>query len=317
MTLIVNCFIIHPSITPYFVIMGLSSVQICDSAEAVDVLRPEHRAPDERLAAFDSVSSAISSHARAIFLRIALVTSMAFGGVGLVSSEADAKTSHSSKKKSKKNKPFVQFSSGVRVEKVSDPRLIGSDSRCVKLDPSREKDRRKIYKRCEYYDPRRMGVPLVRVKKSDLDRKVSKHFRVGDFARIDPKDVQYVREDDVISHDGGFYRRYFRVDKKLIDILEKIRVRARVGLTTDEGTRGYGENTRMYTERCVGKGRKAFRKCAHMGSMHIPGRAVDIVNDSPAIAHAAERVLQGTGGIGVGPTTIHVDDRAKKARWWY
>lgn len=257
------------------------------------------------------LSSEVSSRARAVFLRAALVLSAICGGT-VFSHNAEAKTSHISSSHSS-----VKFPGGTRLEKVSDTRLIGTDAKCTKLDPSRAKDRWKIYKRCEYYDHRHMGVPLVRVRKSDLDRPVSEHFRVRDFARIDAKDAQYAPSQHVISHDGGFYRRYFRVDKKLIAVLEKIRRRAGAALTIDEGTRGYGENTRMYAERCDGRKGARFRRCAHMGSMHIPGKAVDIVRDSPAIVPAAEKVLRGTGGIGVGPTTIHVDNRAKKARWRY
>ncbi len=158
-------------------------------------------------------------------------------------------------------------------------------------------------------------VPLVRVRREDLFQRISKHFVVAEFIRVEEKEkhcidaraLPYVRR---IS--GDYYFTHARIDPELVRELERVRVRYRKSLELEEGYRP------PFYNRCVGG---SFR--------HTTGGAVDI--HAPAyvmVKRGKKGVRQLTplytivadvfanGGKGKGPTTTHADV-VRKGRWWY
>lgn len=120
--------------------------------------------------------------------------------------------------------------------------------------------------------------------KRDGDGKVSKHFRVREFASKDGADKVLIDDD-------------------LVTLLEKIREAAGGAVTINSGYRSPEHNA------AVG---------GVSNSQHVKGTAADIVvedTDPLTVGQIAEYILGNRGGIGVYQTFTHVDTRAKKSRW--
>ena len=93
------------------------------------------------------------------------------------------------------------------------------------------------------------------------------------------------------------------VDAGLINILQTLRDEFQRPVRVHSGNR-----CSKYNKKVGGKAK----------SQHLRGRAADISIDgaSPAkVGRAVERLLGGTGGLGVYDTFVHVDTRASAARW--
>ena len=121
--------------------------------------------------------------------------------------------------------------------------------------------------------------------KRDGDGKVSKHFRVREFASKDGSDKVLIDDD-------------------LVALLEDIREAAGgKAITINSGYRSPEHNA------AVG---------GVSNSQHVKGTAADIVvedTDPLTVGQIAEYILGNRGGIGVYQTFTHVDTRAKKSRW--
>ena len=121
--------------------------------------------------------------------------------------------------------------------------------------------------------------------KRDGDGRVSKHFRVWEFASKDGADKVLIDDD-------------------LLTLLEAIR--------SEAGDKAITINS-------------AYRTQAHnqavggvWNSQHVQGKAADIVvegTDPLTVGQIAEYILGNRGGIGVYQTFTHVDTRANKSRW--
>lgn len=121
-------------------------------------------------------------------------------------------------------------------------------------------------------------------KVKDGNKKVSTNFKVKEFACQDGSDPIFI-------------------DSKLVAILQKIRTHFGKPVTITSAYRTPSKNN------AVG---------GTFYSQHLYGRAADIKIQgvSPEkIAAYAEKLLPGTGGIGVYSTFVHIDVRSVKARW--
>ena len=121
--------------------------------------------------------------------------------------------------------------------------------------------------------------------KRDGDGKVSKHFRVREFASKDGSDKVLIDDD-------------------LVTLLENIREAAGgKAITINSGYRSPEHNA------AVG---------GVSNSQHVKGTAADIVvegTDPLTVGQIAEHFLNKKGGIGVYQTFTHVDTRTTRSRW--
>ena len=121
--------------------------------------------------------------------------------------------------------------------------------------------------------------------KRDGDGKVSKHFRVREFASKDGSDKVLIDDD-------------------LVTLLENIREAAGgKAITINSGYRSPEHNA------AVG---------GVSNSQHVKGTAADIVvedTDPLTVGQIAEHFLNTKGGIGVYKSFTHVDTRANRSRW--
>ena len=121
--------------------------------------------------------------------------------------------------------------------------------------------------------------------KRDGDGKVSKHFRVREFASKDGSDKVLIDDD-------------------LVTLLENIREAAGgKAITINSGYRSPEHNA------AVG---------GVSNSQHVKGTAADIVvegTDPLTVGQIAEHFLNKKGGIGVYQTFTHVDTRITRSRW--
>lgn len=121
--------------------------------------------------------------------------------------------------------------------------------------------------------------------KRDGDGKVSKHFRVREFASKDGADKVLIDDD-------------------LVALLEDIREAAGgKAITINSGYRSPEHNA------AVG---------GVSNSQHVKGTAADIVvedTDPLTVGQIAEHFLNKKGGIGVYKSFTHVDTRATRSRW--
>lgn len=125
----------------------------------------------------------------------------------------------------------------------------------------------------------------------DGEAYLSPHFKVQEFRCKDGSDPVFV-------------------DTALVELLEQLRVHFGKAVTITSGYRTPAHNAKA--------GGTRF-------SQHLYGRAADIRVQGASVeevAACAERLLHGCGGVGRYPAKagraagwVHVDTRAKKARW--
>lgn len=121
-------------------------------------------------------------------------------------------------------------------------------------------------------------------KAKDGSKRVSKNFRVREFACSDGSDPIFIAAE-------------------LVDVLQKIRTHFGKSVTITSAYRTPGRNSAV--------GGKAY-------SQHLYGMAADIKVSgvSPKkVAAYAEKLLPGKGGIGTYSTFTHIDVRETKSRW--
>ncbi len=121
-------------------------------------------------------------------------------------------------------------------------------------------------------------------KKKDGNKKLSANFRVKEFACTDGSDPVFI-------------------DTDLVNVLQKIRNHFGKAVTITSAYRTPGKN-------------KAVGGTAY--SQHLYGRAADIKVKGVTpkqVAAYAEKLLPGTGGIGIYKSFCHIDVRVAKARW--
>ena len=198
-------------------------------------------------------------------------------------------------KRRKKNKPIkaktVRFPSGLKLEVVTDPNLIGSGK--------------------EFYDPNQSGNPLLRVPRAALDDRVSRYFTLAEFAHIGTPSL--ARKEYMQTYAGDRYNTYIRLDLALLQKLDQLRKQAGRSLFIQSGYRSYGYNDRLY--------RRVYGRHPTI-SRHSSGDGVDV--DIPPMKRKQRRTfdqrvekLFRNGGIGRANGFAHVDDRGRKARWRY
>ena len=120
--------------------------------------------------------------------------------------------------------------------------------------------------------------------KKDGNKKLSANFKVKEFACTDGSDPVFI-------------------DTELVQVLQKIRNHFGKAVTITSAYRTPGKN-------------KAVGGTTY--SQHLYGMAADIkVNGvtPKKVAAYAEKLLPGTGGIGIYKSFCHVDVRVTKARW--
>lgn len=121
-------------------------------------------------------------------------------------------------------------------------------------------------------------------KKKDGNKKLSANFRVKEFACTDGSDPIFI-------------------DTELVKILQKIRNHFGKAVTITSAYRTPSKNN------AVG---------GTFYSQHLYGTAADIKVKGVTpkqVAAYAEKLLPGTGGIGVYKSFCHIDVRIAKARW--
>lgn len=121
-------------------------------------------------------------------------------------------------------------------------------------------------------------------KAKDGNKKLSKNFRVREFACSDGSDPVFIAEE-------------------LVEVLQRIRTHFGKPVTITSAYRTPTKN-------------KSVSGTTY--SQHLYGRAADIIvrDISPEKVSAyAETLLRNTGGIGTYKTFTHVDTRPTKARW--
>lgn len=121
-------------------------------------------------------------------------------------------------------------------------------------------------------------------KAKDGNKKLSKNFRVKEFACTDGSDPIFI-------------------DSALVEILQKLRDHFGKPVTITSAYRTPGKN-----KTCGGT----------TYSQHLYGKAADIKINGVTpkkVASQAEKLMPKTGGIGVYKTFTHIDVRSSKSRW--
>lgn len=225
---------------------------------------------------------------------------------------------------------YQSFPDGkAKLEKIEGKKLeglVGKSGAGEKFNPLMYSDILKIRKNCEFYDPWKSGIPLVKITPANLEQSVSRHFKVKDFVRIDPKDRNMVKSEYVQFHNGEYFHTVARIDPEIIRMLENVKSemesknrkkhdRRDVTIHTNEGFRSYGENAMTYWNECHGD-----KACTHEKSPHTAGMGVDI-DRIPGLQEACLKIRdrRGVGGVGThGATIVHLDSRRnKKVTWGY
>lgn len=198
-------------------------------------------------------------------------------------------TTEESQKSVPKKKQFTKkrwrFPSGLRLEVITDPRLVGKSQ--------------------EFYDPWNSGNPLVRVRAGDLDEKVSKYFTLGEFARIETPAL--ARKEYTQTRWGDVYYTHIRLEPDILRRLDHLREKLNRPIQVNSGYRSFGYNDRLY--------RRVYQR-QPTKSRHCSGDGVDINLGYKAIRRTTEYIFT-NGGIGKGCSFTHLDTRGRKARWTY
>ncbi len=152
----------------------------------------------------------------------------------------------------------------------------------------------------EYIDPLNTGVPLVKVPKEYLDKKVTENFKLKEYALIPTPEYNKGLEIATHENNGKKYNTYIRLDPRLPKKLQKLR-------------EDYGGPVRInspyrtvtYNKKCKGK----------KESRHLTGQAADITgNELEKIKKLAEKIFS-DGGVGKYNTFAHIDTRGFRERW--
>lgn len=203
-------------------------------------------------------------------------------------------------------------------------------------------DLEKTHEDCIFYDSNSAdgkGLPVLNLR-GHYRKRVSQHFKVRDYARIDPDDLEHVSPLRYEMSDGIPVYRYARIDPKLVSLMEEIRTAVGFPIVVTGGFRPFSRNVDMYLG--YGWGRVKAK------SRHVSGRAVDTDLNSTFDALRAQcekssalkacglgskvemaeflfkkahgiMTKRGGGGIGVGDNQMHFDARrgGRVAIWGY
>lgn len=121
-------------------------------------------------------------------------------------------------------------------------------------------------------------------KAKDGNKKVSKNFKVKEFACTDGTDPIFI-------------------DSELVEVLQKIRDH-------------FGKSVKINSAYRTPTKNKAVGGTAY--SQHLYGKAADIVvslQTPKKVAEYAEKLMPKKGGIGIYKNFVHIDVRATKSRW--
>jgi hypothetical protein len=134
------------------------------------------------------------------------------------------------------------------------------------------------------------NVPIVKIKPEDLDKKISKYFRVRDLIKLDSGDIgpmtkkgTWSKHEKFMTHDkdGKYYWNVARIDPNLCRTLDNIRARVGSDIKVDEGVRSYAYNKDMYMAK-FGKQKET--------SPHISGKAVDLSRPTVDLGEIYEKL---------------------------
>jgi len=228
--------------------------------------------------------------------------------------------SKKSKEKREKNKQYFRFPSGIKLKLSKDKAAAEEwqDNSKTPLECFHKKFPKKNLKDIDkssldwvqknYLDK----APIVKIKPRDLDKNISKYFKVRDLVKVDQGDKYYMEKAGtwakhakfMIYDSGEYYWSVARIDPNLCVMLDDIRKRAGFQFKIDEGVRSYAYNRDMYLAK-FGKNKES--------SPHISGKAVDLQRTGNQTADAKLReaiseALKGKGGgWGYGDNIYHVD----------
>lgn len=229
------------------------------------------------------------------------------------------------KAKLKEAKEKFKFPNGLELETTKDRAALDEwydDSPAPMMCFKRkfpEKGRGDIEKGClDWIDKCYINsIPIVKIRPEDLERKISKYFKVKELVKIDPNDKVYMERTGtwakhakfMIKHsDGNYYWNVARIDPNLCKILDEVREEAGFPIFVDEGVRPFAYNRDMYKARHPKA--KQVKK-----SPHISGRAVDLcrtgnpLNDQKFKEAIVEALRGKGGGFGDGSSVYHVDSK--------
>lgn len=234
------------------------------------------------------------------------------------------------KEAKEKKKSYFMFPGGLKLEVARDKDSAKEwrDSASTPLECFKKKFKGKslkdIDKDCLKWVLKgyRNNLPIVRIRPRDLDKKISKYFRVRDLVKIDGKDKEFMvragtwaKHEKFMIHDvdGQYYWNVARIDPNLCRILDGIRSAAGFQIKIDEGVRPYAYNRDMYIAK--------YGKRKLVGhSPHVSGRAVDMSrtgneqNDAKLKAAIKASLRSKGGGFGYGATVYHVDTKIQNGK---
>ncbi len=193
-------------------------------------------------------------------------------------------TPKKAKEKKEKKKESFKFPSGLRLEISKDKEAAAEwkDDSSTPLEclgkKFPDKESKDIDKPCMDWVLKQYvnRVPIVKITQGDLDKNISKYFKVRDLVKIDKTDKVFMdrhgtwekhKKFMIYDKDGEYYWNVARIDPNLCRVLDDIRSRTGFPLKIDEGVRPYAYNKDMYMAK-FGKVKET--------SPHISGKAVDL-----------------------------------------
>jgi hypothetical protein len=153
----------------------------------------------------------------------------------------------------------------------------------------------------EYQDPSKTGIPLLVIPDSSwLEKKVSKNFKLGEFAIIPSPEKNKGTGVHMFHVSGRTYNKFIRLDPLLVLKDQSLRDAYGNSVSTLSPYRTVTYNLRS-------DGKKL--------SLHQSGQATDLAgNPLTRLKELADKEFE-NNGVGKYPTFVHTDTRGYKARW--